>query len=451
MIRSIRTQFLLPLAILMVAFVAICIWTAKSAADSARLRVVRQIEGVIRVLENASFPLSDQVLRQMKNLSGGEFILEEPSGARRGTLDGDIQPVSDSAASWFTIARPWGDRVVVQGRRYLRRSVVLTPPSPQARARLSILYPESLWEEALWHAVRPTLLLGAAGGVSAVVLMVIGARSAIQSLRELERRTRQIADGDFRPVALPQGPDEIRRLAVHINDMASRLQQMKEAITTLERDRLLSQVTSGWAHQLRNATTGARLALQIHAQHCRHDPDSMQVAERQLGRIERDLQRFLDWKRGVIREDVFPAKRLIEETVELVRPRCQHAGIRLSWRVSDDALLSLRGDFHQLTHLLLNIVNNALDAAGPGGWVEITVHRQGSTLGIDVDDSGPGPPDEIQQRLFEPFVTSKPGGIGLGLAFAAQVAEAHRGRISWSRTHDERTRFRIELPIETPE
>ena len=65
---------------------------------------------------------------------------------------------------------------------------------------------------------------------------------------------------------------------------------------------------------------------------------------------------------------------------------------------------------------------------------------------VDITDSGAGPPPEVARRLFEPFVTGKPEGVGLGLAVARQVAEAHGGSISWSRS-PAGTCFHIELPL----
>jgi signal transduction histidine kinase len=94
--------------------------------------------------------------------------------------------------------------------------------------------------------------------------------------------------------------------------------------------------------------------------------------------------------------------------------------------------LEIRADADQLGQLLLNLVLNGMEAAGTGGWVRVTVDPQGTGLAIRVVDSGPGPSPEIAARLFEPFVTGKPEGIGLGLAVARQIAEAHGGTIRYT-------------------
>jgi signal transduction histidine kinase len=143
---------------------------------------------------------------------------------------------------------------------------------------------------------------------------------------------------------------------------------------------------------------------------------------------------------------------LVQEAVELLRPQCRHAGIDLEWTPPAGGC-PIVGDPGQMGQLILNILSNAVEAAGPGGQVQVCLTPVPGTppdvdrYHLDVLDTGPGPPAEIADRLFEPFVTGKPEGVGLGLAVARQVAAAHTGRISWSRIED-RTRFRIELPAE---
>ena len=102
------------------------------------------------------------------------------------------------------------------------------------------------------------------------------------------------------------------------------------------------------------------------------------------------------------------------------------------------------GDAGQLGQLVLNVLGNAVEAAGPGGEVDVRLAAEKDRLVLEVRDSGPGPAEEVAGRLFEPFVTGKPEGVGLGLAVARQVVEAHGGRIGWRREAG-RTVFRIEL------
>ena len=94
---------------------------------------------------------------------------------------------------------------------------------------------------------------------------------------------------------------------------------------------------------------------------------------------------------------------------------------------------------------ILNLTMNALEAAGPGGEVSLGASAENGEVVIEVSDTGPGPPPEVAETLLEAFVTSKPEGVGLGLALAHQVAVEHGGRLSWTRD-GERTCFRLTLP-----
>ena len=126
---------------------------------------------------------------------------------------------------------------------------------------------------------RSIFLINLPIGLAALVLTLIGTRGIVGRLRDLERRTRQVAAGDFSTVPLPRRDDEVRDLARSVNDMAAKLAALQEAVARSERDRLLGQVSSGLAHQLRNAVTGAKLSLQVHADTCPGgDREALEVA-----------------------------------------------------------------------------------------------------------------------------------------------------------------------------
>ncbi|MFL5339197.1 MAG: sensor histidine kinase [Gemmataceae bacterium] len=443
---SVRYQILGPLFLLLLGLVGVCAWTAQDSARSARRHITAQVTGNIHTLSEATFSLNPHVLDMMKGLSGAEYVLIEPSGRRVATVAGELPELPTAVPPAQALAdATLGSRVQVGGHAYFARGVALRPPHPDSGSTLYILYPESLLNDAIWQAVRPTLVLGATVGLAALGLTLVAAQRLVSRVRDLERRTRQIAAGEFSPMPLPRRDDELRDLAQSVNDMAARLAQLQDAVSRSERARLLGQLSGGLAHQLRNAVTGAKLAVQLHAQSCAGgDGEALEVAERQLSRMSADLQRFLDIGRDGGKRVACSLPALISDAVSLLRPQCRHAHIDLRWQPPEKELWTT-GDAGQLGHLVLNVVSNAVEAAGPGGSVEVQLGRDGSTAKLEVRDNGPGPAPEIAARLFDPFVTGKDEGIGLGLAVAKQVADAHGGRIAWRRD-DGRTVFEVRLP-----
>jgi signal transduction histidine kinase len=450
---SIRYQLLIPLLILLLGVVGISTWTAVASANRARGQIETQVRGIVRTVHQATFPHDKTILKLMRGLSGAEFLLDDPQLGIITTFDIDAKPAGlpEPTADWEDLRL--GPHVTVEGKTYLCNGVHLRRASG-VPFTLYIFYPESLLHDALWEAVRPSLLLGVFGGLASLVLAAGVAQRLSRRIQELERRTRLIAAGDFSPMALPGRNDELRDLGRSVNDMAQKLAHLQETVQKTERFRLLGQVSGGLAHQLRNAVTGARLAVQLHARDCDGDADAeaLDVALRQLALVEAHLKRFLD-----LGHDAGPVptphalSALLEEAIALLRPQCRHAHIDLHWQPPPTAAIVL-GDAGQLGHLFLNVIGNAIEAAGPGGWVEVAVAEKadldgaGTRAVIEVSDSGPGPAPQVADRLFEPFVTGKREGVGLGLAVGRQVAEAHGGSIHWRREAD-RTCFRIELPL----
>lgn len=446
---SIRYQLLVPLLVLLLGLAGVSTWTGMASAHRAWQQLETQMRNVARTLSEASFPLNQWTLEHMKGLSGAEYVLLTGT-SRTVTFPADRMelPLPE------TIGEDWQPlpAVEVAGQTYLCSGVRLQ----QGRATLYILYPERLWRDALWEAIQPSLVLGVFGGVVALALTLGVAQRLGRRILELERRTRLIAAGDFSPMPLPRRNDELRDLSRSVNEMARQLAQLQETMQKTERLRLLGQVSGGLAHQLRNGVAGARLAVQLHSRECNGaaDREPLEVALRQLTLVEANLKRFLDLGRTEgLRREPCSLKEVLDEAVSLLRPRCRHTGIELRW-APPAGRFRVQGDAGRLGHLLLNVIGNAVEAAGPGGWVEIGLSRQpaagtraGGAAVIEVFDSGPGPTAEVATRLFEPFVTGKPDGVGLGLAVARQVAEAHGGQIGWHRLED-RTCFRVELPLE---
>jgi signal transduction histidine kinase len=181
--------------------------------------------------------------------------------------------------------------------------------------------------------------------------------------------------------------------------------------------------------------------------------------------MESQLQRFLRTceEPDALRREAFDLRRLVDEVLPLVRPAAQHAGVEIHWLRPAEELVVM-GDPETLGQVVLNVVTNAIEAAAVVCTQGVGTSRKESgerrvVLALDqgddlraqltISDTGPGPASAVSGSLFEPFVSDKPEGIGLGLATAREIVEAHGGRIEWSRS-DAVTQFRIVLPTCVP-
>jgi signal transduction histidine kinase len=122
-----------------------------------------------------------------------------------------------------------------------------------------------------------------------------------------------------------------------------------------------------------------------------------------------------------------PVGTLLEECVGACRPRAAARGVRLEVVPGLDRLVVV--DKHKIRQAIGNLLDNAIDASPEGGPVEVRWLVAGPALRILVRDYGAGVAAEVRPRLFTPFCTSKPDGIGLGLALARELALAHGGDV----------------------
>lgn len=180
--------------------------------------------------------------------------------------------------------------------------------------------------------------------------------------------------------------------------------------------------------------------------------DKVAAEARRAGAVVRRLRDF--FKTGHTRRDPVPILPLVVETIGEVEERARRQGCRLEYAIPAD-LPPARGDGVQLQVVLRNLLINALDAVAPesmGGTdedpvVSLSAQREGDELLIRVDDNGPGILPQYRDRLFEPFATSKPTGMGLGLAISRAIVEAHGGRLWAESPARGGSRFCLALPF----
>ncbi|WP_406694102.1 HAMP domain-containing sensor histidine kinase [Singulisphaera sp. Ch08] len=447
---SLRNQILIPLiAIQGIAVAAITLSTARLATSRVERQVIDRLNGVIDTLGHANFPYTAGVLAKMRGLSGAHFVAYDEEGKVTETSLSEPVGLPTHWETVLTVAHleSLGESPTVSlgGIRYFATRI---RPSSRSRERsLLVLYPETVWRQARWDAAWPPLMLGVGSlGLMAAVTSWIAHRISGR-IRRLEQQVAFIAGGDFREVDLGRGRDEVQDLSRSINRMCVQLKEMRQTIQQSERTRILAQLAAGLAHQLRNSLTGARMSIQLHARRNpgAEDDRSLDVALRQLTMTEEHVKGLLSLGRVERRPPAeFEVDRLLDDVALLVQPSWQHARV-LFERRRGGVPIELRGDESGVRGAVLNLVLNAIEAAGPGGRVSLEAALEGDTVVILVCDTGAGPPPELAEHLCEAFITSKPEGVGLGLALANQVALEHGGRLSW-KCEGGVTRFSLAIP-----
>lgn len=177
--------------------------------------------------------------------------------------------------------------------------------------------------------------------------------------------------------------------------------------------------------------------------------DKIATQAERAGQVIRGL-RSLSRRRDAVRERL-EISSLITEVARLVEFELRACGWRLQIEV-EDALPVVSGDAVQIQQVLLNLIRNGLEAMAEqasGDAVELRAARAGSGwVEIRVRDSGPGVPSEVEERLFEPFYTSKAQGMGLGLSICQSIMSAHGGELRYRRReHGAGAEFVMRLPV----
>jgi two-component system sensor histidine kinase HydH len=236
--------------------------------------------------------------------------------------------------------------------------------------------------------------------------------------------------------------------ARELESNARALLSAEEAMKRSERLRALGELAAGMAHEIRNPLGGIRGAAEVLVK-----PETRPEARAEFGklleeevtRLDRVVANFLEFARPPAAEiaRVRPAE-VADAVALLLTSEARRRGVSIDRAVPPD--LEVRADPALLRQILLNLCLNAVQAQDDGGLVRVTAARDGDRVLLDVEDKGPGVPAAIRDRLFDPYVTGREGGSGLGLPIAARLAETMGGGVELVSTGDAGSVFRVALP-----
>ena len=216
---------------------------------------------------------------------------------------------------------------------------------------------------------------------------------------------------------------------------------------------LAHELTQPLAASLANAETGVRLlaAPEPDLDELRATLADIVADERRAKDLVQKLRRFL--RRGEVERGELEVREVLEEVLQLVGREAQVRGVPLRLEAGEP-LPRIVGDRVQLQQVVLNLLSNALDAATAGGRpareVVVRASRCGDGVSVEVRDSGAGMDGATLERIFQPFFTTKPKGMGLGLSISRTIVEAHGGTLSAQSAPGNGSTFRVELPQRPP-
>ena len=287
-------------------------------------------------------------------------------------------------------------------------------------------------------------LLSLLGGV--ITFFISG--HALKPLYDFSKKIEEVQAQNLSDSRIEENKfSELSQLSVSYNKM---LERLSEAF------KLQRQFTANAAHELR--TPLAVMQLQIDLYNSSKHPDNDTSAQQTISMITEQTERLSKMVRTLLdmselqtiaRDEEIAIAALVEEVLADLEPLAQEKGINLIEKC-DNVLLM--GSDILIYRLVYNLVENAIKYNFSGGTVTVTATQQNSQLHLTVEDTGNGIPEELKERIFEPFFrldksrSRELGGVGLGLALVREIVRVHNGSILVKNNANSGTTFEVIFP-----
>ncbi|MBM3813284.1 MAG: hypothetical protein FJW20_16790 [Acidimicrobiia bacterium] len=225
--------------------------------------------------------------------------------------------------------------------------------------------------------------------------------------------------------------------------------QLRSQLDISTRLTAISRLTGGVAHEIKNPLNAMALHLEIlkskltGSEQVRNEMD---VITGEIARLDRVVKTFLDFTRPVdLRLKDVNMVELARQVAALVWPMAEQARVSVQLDAPEETAV-VRGDEDLLKQALLNVVNNGIDAMKEGGRLRLRVFRDSEEVVVTVSDQGAGIPEEIRDKIFHLYFSTKKKGSGIGLAMTFRVVQLHNASIDFVSSNSSGTTFSLRFP-----
>ncbi len=236
------------------------------------------------------------------------------------------------------------------------------------------------------------------------------------------------------------------------------LTKSREHLEQAEKMALVGKLAAGMAHTIRNPFTSIKMRLfslsrSLHLSE--NDQEDFDVISEEMSRIDTIVQNFLEFARPPkLKMQACRVQDIIDSALQLLKYRLQSHNVQVHIQTTKELPL-VWTDPEQLKEALINLIINAYESMSNGGWIQISLKTRGTGSGrqlvIWVQDNGEGISSTIQNRVMQPFFTTKEEGTGLGLSIVSRIVEEHGGTLQFVSRPSQGTTFEIVLPVKEGE
>jgi signal transduction histidine kinase len=427
-------------------------------ARAMQTRVESQIRNAATLIGQSDVALNPTMLQSVKAIAGADVVTFTDRGD---VLASTLSP--GDSASVVTAVRerlaqsgaPAGPEPVIAriDCRDQPCDVAYRSMASRAAAIVAVVTTRTEILGATRTVTRAIVIAAFLSLLGMIALSQVVARRITGPIDALVRFTGGVGAGDL-PGRAPAGEDEIGGLGRAFNDMLDRVNRSQAALVRSEKLALAGLFAARVAHDIRNPLSAMKIQAQLLRARLGAGSDRQTVAmldaiHRDILQVETVVRDLLDLARpGELKREPVRLTDVVDDALDHVGPHLTYRKIQI-YKQMHSPLPPIPLDATRFKQALLNIIDNAADAMPTGGTLTVSAQMlsESSEVRLDVSDTGTGIDPALLPNVFDPFVSSKRDGMGLGLVNAKAVVEGHGGRIEIAPMPPAGTRVSMWLPV----